>query len=331
MGCIDDGGSGNLRTYGDTHAKETWRKWKLKGLTRVSAAIIPTCLTVFVCHQHPDLRLGPILGPVPGLPGFGQDMAQPARGAGEVGDKVSVIASGPIVGLAGRRLQIAADTSDSEGKFSLDVPKASKIQLLVQGPAGSAEYVETCYPFWEVSDLQPQELADVELHIMPKAQAEKVIAGLQALGQVDLTKGIIIGVVETASDLAPMSGVKISFSAYQSGDPVDADIVYLGENEKFDPALNETSSQGVFIIYNIGIGGTGSTDLQVLAEKQGYGFPSFPHVTVYAYQASPERVTIVPFEGSESGGGDGGGGGGCLIATAGSGVTSPRHLTGYPR
>lgn len=118
-----------------------------------------------------------------------------------------------------------------------------------------------------------------------------------------------------------MAGVSFSITDYQSGDPVDADINYLDGNWELDFGLSQTSSSGCCIIYNIPLDGAESRDVQVTPEKQGYDFFSWlERCRVYPYQASPEKVTIVPFEGAESGtgtgdGSGGGGGGGCLIST----------------
>jgi hypothetical protein len=102
---------------------------------------------------------------------------------------------------------------------------------------------------------------------------------------------------------------------------VPCNIVFFDANGGLDPDLEVTSSYGGFVIVNIPV--NGSTDFSIAATKEGYVFFFVPFVRVYPYQASPEKVTIVPIEGFEADDEDedvlldgGGGGGGCFINTA---------------
>ena len=248
----------------------------------------------------------------------------------------NITISGTVVGLQDQPLAearvsalnpdqgtIDTDTCNDQGGFSLDVPDDVNMQFLVQGPEGSELYVDTYSAFFlwkDVVVIWPDKANDLWLSIITKAQAEAIIDELEGKGvEVDPGKGIVGGSVE-ADD--PVPGVKLEVK--QGDDDVPCDIVFFDANGGLDPSLKVTSSYGGFVIVNIPINTPpGFTDFSITATKEGYVFFFVPFVRVYPYQASPEKVTIVPIEGFEADDGDedvlldgGSGGGGCFIDTA---------------
>ena len=217
------------------------------------------------------------------------------------------------------------DTCDDQGQFSLEVPDDVNMQFLVQGPEGSELYVDTYSAFFLWKDavvIWPDKANDLWLSIITKAQAEAVIQDLVDLEYDEETirsSGIIGGSVE-AND--PVAGVKLDVML--NDQPVPCEIVFFDENGVLDPSLEITSSHGGFVIFNIPIEPQkGCNEFSITATKEGYVFFFVPWVRVYPYQASPEKVTLVPIEGFEADDGDedvlldgGGGGGGCFINTA---------------
>jgi hypothetical protein len=241
----------------------------------------------------------------------------------QVGQIDEPVPNARVSALDPNQVPIQETVCDDQGQFSLEVPDNEYMQFLVEGPGESADYVDTYSAFlrWdEVVVIWPDRPNDLWLSIITKVQAEGVIDELEGKGvEVDPGKGIVGGSVE-ADD--PVPGVKLEVK--QGDNDVPCDIVFFDANGELDPDLEVTSSYGGFVIVNIPINTPpGFTDFSISASKEGYVFFFVPFARVYPYQASPEKVTIVPIEGFEADDGDedvllddGGGGGGCFIDTA---------------
>ncbi len=169
------------------------------------------------------------------------------------------------------------DICNEEGEFSLDVPESIDLHILMHGPIGSDEYVDTYTPFF---DSGTEDIEDMEGQIVGKYELEAILALDNP--PVDQRKGIVMGVVEAQvysregiSDLVPVAGSRVSIMD-SDGNNIDAPIVYMDENGDWDPSLQETSLDGRYVVYNVDIRRIGeieAEDVSLAARKQLSFFP----------------------------------------------------------
>jgi hypothetical protein len=270
-------------------------------------------LCVALCAPATMVEAATISGTVVAVdPDTDQDMPIPGARIFLLDDEDNIIANGVCSGA---------------GNFNLEVPDDAKVQPFLQGPVESEAFINTYYYFLAVADWQPEDLADLVLEIIPKTVADKVITQINSipgLAPVDVSRGIIAGGVEAlmdeeSDDFQAAAGVTVTCAKFLTGETIEAVTVYMNDKGQFDPALQATSSEGQYIIYNIPIDERGFTNVSLRADKEEFVFMFIPHARAYPYRASPEKATIVPFEGfkiiqagdtsTDGDGGSGGGGG----------------------
>ena len=200
-------------------------------------------------------------------------------------------------------------TCDGLGHFDiLNVPPNEKMHIVILGPEPGV-YVDTYSAYFTTGTENIQE---EEVPILLKAIMDELVLFLNA----DKTKGIVAGAVETqiGDDFEGVAGAKVSITDI-ADKPIDVSVVYFDSMGEPDPALEETSSDGGYVVYNIG--GV-PKDVKIVAQKAGWSFTPV-QAAVHPYEASPSKVTVAPVAGQE-----GppplppaeGGGGGCFISTA---------------
>ena len=200
-------------------------------------------------------------------------------------------------------------TCDGEGNFELlNVPPNEKMHIVILGPEPGVEYVDTYYAYFTTGTDNIQE---GEVPILRKAEMDELVDFVGA----DKTKGIVAGPVGTqvGDDLEDVAGAKVSVTDMDDK-PIDASVLYFDSMGEPDLDLEETSSDGGYVVYNIG--GV-PRDVKVVAQKPEWTFaPVEAHV--HPYEANPTSVTVAPVAGQEEEEivVTEGAGGGCFISTA---------------
>jgi hypothetical protein len=215
---------------------------------------------------------------------------------------------------------ITETTADKSGAFKLtgierSDDSADGFFLVMRGPAGLTEYVDVyTQVFTPCTHFE-----DVFAPLAKISEVDEAIK--EADPSVDTGKGIIVGMIRITSPDGVLEGLQVEL--FKRNDPVPCPVAYADELFKWDSRLTETSSAGVFAIYNIDAPVNGEIYTVKVKEKDPYFFSDI-FVKVLPYIVNPHNTSAVMLVGWEPGSGpdtpidDGGGGGGCFIGATDS-------------
>jgi len=209
--------------------------------------------------------------------------------------------------------EISHVSSEPDGRFILSgVPPNRKVHVMAQGPA--QDHVET-YSF---KFTTPSVNMEQDAVIVRRSDMDPIVQVFSPHAD----QGIILGLVTNKTG-GGVAGALIS-ATDSDGNALISTVGYADSGGIWNPAQKETSSGGIFVIYNIGEVGR---DVLVTAKKANWSFTQV-EAHVYSYMASPERVTVAPLAGQEiasggsSSGGSSSGGGGCFVSALTSAETN---------
>jgi len=194
------------------------------------------------------------------------------------------------------------DTSGLNGDYELEnVPSDTDyISILCEGDEG---YVNTYTAFFKTGDVDIEE----NVYITPQEFYDVIDEGFGVTQQAG--KGVIVGAV-LDPDLGGKAGAKVSTTPSYG-------VFYFGEDGIPDPTRTETSSNGLFIIFNVDAG-----DVEVTATMS----PDFATTKARAYADSVTVAPVAEVAEAPAGPAGDGGGGGCSVATAAFGSPLESHV-----